>query len=167
MTDSEIMLQEFDTELQGTRKVLERIPMDKLDFKPHEKSTALGRLATHVATLGSLAVTMMEQDEMDMSKADPSRFTRVIKTREELLQELDDVSGKARAAIASATPEQWQGKWTFRMGERVFFSLPRAQVYRTMYMNHLIHHRAQLTVYLRLLDVPVPGMYGPTADEGM
>lgn len=159
------ILAEFDVEIANTRRVLERIPMDRLTWKPHDKSTTIGRLATHMATLPSMVANVYAADEFDIGAADPARFSHVIDDRDKLLQTFEDHTSKARAILANATAEQLDGKWTFRWGEKVIFSQPRWMVHRMFTMNHMIHHRAQLTVYLRLLDIPVPGLYGPTADE--
>jgi uncharacterized damage-inducible protein DinB len=161
------ILAEFDVEVANTRKVLERIPMDNLAWKPHDKSTAIGRLATHIATLPAMVVNVYAGDEFDIGAADPARFSYVIDDQAKLLATFDENASNARALLAGATPEQLDGAWTFRWGEKVIFSQPRHMVHRMFTMNHMIHHRAQLTVYLRLLDIPVPSLYGPTADEPM
>jgi uncharacterized damage-inducible protein DinB len=161
------ILEEFDVEVASTRRVLERIPMDNLTWKPHDKSTTIGRLATHMATLPAMVANVYAGDEFDIGGADPARFSYVIDQREKLLQTFEDNTSKARAILANATAEQLESKWTFRWGDKVIFSQPRWMVHRMFTMNHMIHHRAQLTVYLRLLDIPVPSLYGPTADEPM
>ncbi len=160
----ELALAEFDREMATTRKLLERVPMERAGWAPHQKSTKLGELASHVARLARNTGMVLNSDELNFATVDRSAWGP-LHTREELLAAFDANVASSRAAIADATEEQLTGKWTLRWGEKVIFSEPRAQVHRFFSMNHLIHHRAQLGVYLRLLDVPLPGSYGPTADE--
>ena len=164
---SEMILPEFDLEMANTRKSLERVPEDKFEWKPHEKSTSLGGLATHLANIPSWTKNTFEQDELDLapSGAPPLRLEPV-KSRAELLAAFDKNVTSARAALEKASDEDWQGKWSLLHGGKAIFTMPRTAVMRGFVMNHLIHHRAQLGVYLRLLDVPVPSIYGPSADEG-
>ncbi len=156
------MLPEFDQEMANTRKTLERVPEDKMGWKPHEKSGTMGWLANHVATIPRLAVFTIEQESVDVTKM--PRPTPV-NTRKELLEAFDKHSAAARAAIAGASDERLLKPWSLFMGERTIFTLPRTAVLRSFFMNHIIHHRAQLGVYLRLNNVPVPAIYGPSADE--
>ncbi len=156
------MLPEFDQEMANTRKTLERVPEDKMGWKPHEKSGTMGWLANHVATIPRLAVFTIEQDSVDVTKM--PRPTPV-NTRKELLEAFDKQAAAARAAIAGVSDERLQKSWSLFMGERNIFTLPRTAVLRSFFMNHIIHHRAQLGVYLRLSNVPVPAIYGPSADE--
>ncbi|MBB4637470.1 DinB family protein [Longimicrobium terrae] len=165
MTIQEILVRELDAEVGYTRQMLERVPMDRQDFAPHERSMPLGRLAAHVASLLSLASQMMQADFLDFNTVDPASYSRVHDSTASLLAELDKEADAARAALRSATDEQLQATWTLRAGDDVFFALPRWEVYRRFTMNHLVHHRAQIAVYLRMLNVTVPGMYGPSADE--
>ena len=167
MSFSEMMLPEFDLEMANTRKTLERVPEDKLAWKPHVKSTSLGGLATHLANIPSWTKNTLEQDELDFAPpgAPPFRLEEA-KSRSELLAAFDKNVANARAALESASDEKWLGPWSLLNGGNKIFTLPRAAVMRSFVMNHLIHHRAQLGVYLRLLDVPVPSIYGPSADEG-
>lgn len=165
MTMGEMLTQELDIEVKATRTMLERVPMDRLDFRPHERSTTLGRLATHVSTLLRMTARTMEADELDFAKVDPAEYMSSAQSTDELLANLDRSAAAARAALASATDEQLQSPWTLRGGDRVFFTLPRWLVHRQMVMNHVVHHRGQLAVYLRMVGAPVPGMYGPSADE--
>lgn len=160
---SQSLLPELQQEFASTRKMLERIPFDKWDWKPHEKSFPLGRLTDHVAELVNWLPFTLSTSELDFSK-NPYQSPKS-ESREQLLSNFDrDV--KNCLAMVEATPdEKYAETWTMRNGDQVFFTLPKLAVIRTWAMNHLIHHRAQLSVYLRLLDVPVPGMYGPTADE--
>lgn len=153
---------DFDNELSNTRKVLERVPEDKFSWKPHAKSMSLGELALHVATLPWFFEVGVRQNDHDMAgwkrPADPT-------TRKEILDKFEETSAEARKALAELKPEMLGQPWSLKMGEQVFFTLPRAAVLRTFALSHIIHHRAQLVVYLRLLDVPIPGLYGPSADE--
>ena len=167
MPISQMLLPEFDHEMANTRKTLDRVPDDKLDWKPHEKSFSLGGLATHLANIPSWTAYTFDRDELDIAPPGepPSRLTEV-KSHAELLEAFDKNVTAARAALTSASDEHWQGKWSLLNGGNPIFTLPRAAVMRGFVMNHLIHHRAQLGVYLRLLDVPVPSIYGPSADEG-
>ncbi len=159
-------LTEFDREMATTRRILERVPMEKEDWTPHQRSTKLGELASHVARNARNTGLVLTSDELDFATTDRSAWGP-LHTREELLTAFDANVASSRAALAAATDEQLAGKWTLRWGDRIIFSEPRTLVHRFFSMNHLIHHRAQLGVYLRLLDVPLPGSYGPTADEGL
>ncbi|MEO6192135.1 MAG: DinB family protein [Thermoanaerobaculia bacterium] len=163
MNLSQSLLPEFDQEMAGTRRVLERMPAEKFTWQPHPKSFALGKLATHVARLSSWATMTLATDEFDVSQ--PQEVPKVNSTQE-LLALFDKTSGEAREAIAKASDEEWFKPWSLRNGDHVVFTMPRIAVLRAMVMNHIIHHRAQLTVYLRLNDIPVPALYGPSADEG-
>lgn len=163
MKASEALLAEFDQEMASTRTTLERVPEDKFDYKPHPKSGSMIWLAAHVAMIPGWAKVTLEESELNMEGMQPPPLP---KTREELLKMFDENAAGARAAIAAASDEALAQTWTLRVGEQVFFSMPRAAVMRGMIMNHLIHHRAQLTVYLRMNDIPVPALYGPSADEG-
>ncbi len=159
---SQALMPEFDQEMANTRKTLERVPEDKLGWKPHEKSGTMGWLANHVATLPRLAIFALEQDSVDIATAPrPPQAT----SRRELLGAFDTHAAAARAAIASASDERLLKPWSLRHGDRTIFTLPRTAVLRRFFMNHLIHHRAQLGVYLRLNNIPVPAIYGPSADE--
>jgi uncharacterized damage-inducible protein DinB len=160
------MLPEFDHEMENTRKTLERIPMEKPDWKPHEKSMPMGRLAVHVATLPTWAVETINRDSLDIAPPGGPRYELpAAKTREELMALFDESAAKARAALAEASDEHLMKPWTFLVGGKPVFTLTRIAVLRGTVMNHLIHHRAQLGVYLRLNNLPVPPLYGPSADE--
>jgi uncharacterized damage-inducible protein DinB len=162
MSISEMLLPEFDEEMKNTRKLLERCPDGKFDYQPHAKSMTLGRLATHVAELPSWATMTLEVEVLEL----PSDFKpNIAANRAELLALFDKNVKEARAKIAAAADEQWSKMWTLKAGGNVIMSMPRAAVMRSVVMNHLIHHRAQLGVFLRLNDVAIPGMYGPSADE--
>ncbi len=162
MTISESLLPEFDREMANTRKSLERVPEDKLGWKPHPKSQTMRRLAAHVANLPTWVVMAIQRDALDITP--PYRMPEP-ETCAALLAMFDHNVAEARAAIAGAADEHLLKTWTLLVGGREIFTLPRAAVLRSMVMNHLIHHRAQLCLYLRLNDVPVPGLYGPSADE--
>jgi Uncharacterized protein conserved in bacteria len=160
---SKAILPEFDQEMANTRKSLERVPEDKLGFKPHEKSMTLGGLATHLATINQWAEAILGQDTFDVSTAPrPTELT----SRAGLLETFDQNTAAARMAIAGSTDADFMKPWTLKSGSNTIFTLPRVAVVRSFIMNHGIHHRAQLGVYLRLNDVPVPSIYGPSADEG-
>jgi uncharacterized damage-inducible protein DinB len=165
MPISAALLPELDKEMANTRKLLERVPEDKLGWQPHQKSMTMERLARHVAQLPGWAVEIIGRDSLDI--AQPEAFqSETLKSRDELLATFDKSVAAGRAAIAGAGDEHLMKPWSLVMGEKTIFTMPRIAVLRGMMMNHLIHHRAQLGVYLRLNDVPVPGMYGPSADEG-
>ncbi len=160
------LLPEFDQEMASTRKTLERCPEDKYGWKPHAKSFSMGSLATHIANMTGWAVDVIEKDSFDIAppgappyKEDPAA------SREELLAKFDKSASAARAALAGATDEDLAKTWSLLQGGQTLFSMPRMVCIRSFVMNHCIHHRAQLTVYLRLNDVPVPAIYGPSADE--
>ena len=162
MSFSESLLPEFDEEMKNTRKLLECVPDGKFDYQPHAKSMTLGRLATHVADMGTWAALTLEKEGLEM---DSSFKPHIAKSRAELLQILDKGVADARARIEAATDEDWRKIWTFKYEGTTYFAMPRSEVMRSTVMNHLIHHRAQLGVYLRLNNVAIPGMYGPSADE--
>ena len=167
MSISKMILPEFEHEMANTRKTLERVPDDKFSWKPHEKSMTLGGLATHLANIPSWTKNTFEADELDIAPpGSPPYKLEEAKSTADLLEAFDKNVASARAALENATDENWQGKWSLLMTGKPIFTLPRPAVMRGFVMNHLIHHRAQLGVYLRLLDVPVPSIYGPSADEG-
>lgn len=153
---------DFDNELNSTRKLLERVPEDKLSWQPHEKSATLGVLADHVARLSWFVEIAVRQDEYDL--AGWQRPPAPTSTKQ-ILQTFEERAAAAQAALGELKAERLLDPWSLRAGERVFFTIPRVAVVRTFAISHMIHHRAQLTVYLRLLNVPVPGLYGPSADE--
>ena len=163
MTTAELLLQDFDMEMGMTRRTLERVPEDKPDYKPHEKSMPMGKLAVHVATLPRLGTFVLTTPSLDLTTAKWPDMTFV--SREKLLADFDALAAEARAALAAASDADLAAPWKFSYGERVLSNSPRSVAFLHMFVNHLIHHRAQLGVYLRLNDVPVPGVYGPSADE--
>ncbi len=165
MPIAQALLPEFDHEMATTRSLLERVPEDRAGFKPHEKSTALGALAAHIANLVSLAPRIVSLTEVDMNPpGGPGFKPPQLTTTAALLASFDANVAQAREAIAGASDEELMVTWTLRNGGHTIFAMPRAAVLRTMVMNHVIHHRGQLSVYLRLNDVPLPSIYGPTAD---
>ena len=167
MTIAQSMLPEFDQEMQNTRKTLERVPDDKWNWKPHDKSGTVGWLAGHVATLpGWLAMTL-KTEQLDYAPVDgPSYQSPKMDNRKELLAEFDKNAAESRAALTNASDQDMLKGWKLLAGGKEIFTMPRIACIRGMVMNHLIHHRAQLGVYFRLLGVSVPGHYGPSADEG-
>jgi uncharacterized damage-inducible protein DinB len=162
---SDALLPEFDQEMANTRKTLERIPEDKLSWKPHEKSMTLGRLAGHVAELPGFATTTIGRDSLNLSSGEYKPLFAA--SRQQVLEAFDQKVVEARAAIAGASDEHLMKPWSLEYQGKTIFTLPRVAVLRGMTFNHIVHHRAQLTVYLRLNDVPVPALYGPSADEGV
>ncbi len=167
MSWNEALLPEFDEEMAHTRKSLERVPEDKLNWKPHEKSTPMGRLAVHLALLPSWAKTTIEQDSFDIQPPGASPYQMpTANSRKEILAMFDKNVTEARAAIAKASDAHMAKTWTLLYSGKTVFSMPRLAVLRASVMNHMIHHRAQLGVYLRLNNLPVPSIYGPSADEG-
>ena len=160
MSIGQSLLPEFDLEMASTRRLLERVPSDKGQWKPHPKSFPLGHLAQLVATMPGWLTRTVRGTEIDLSKSSGYTFEKT----DTLLAQFDRHVREAREALAVAKDEDFDVMWSLRHGERTLFSAPRGPVVRS-HINHLVHHRGQLTVYLRLLDVPIPGMYGPTADE--
>lgn len=156
---------EFKQEMAKTRKMLERVPFDKATWKPHDKSSTLVSLATHVARVPTWVERVITRDEFDV--AAPNAFPKIeqLTDTKQLLAYFDKNCSDAVKSLEGASDETLMKPWIFRRGEQVFFNMPKAAVIRNMAFNHQYHHRGQLSVYLRMLDVPVPGMYGPSADE--
>jgi uncharacterized damage-inducible protein DinB len=166
MTIGQSMLPEFDQEMQSTRKALERCPDDRWNWKPHEKSGTVGWLAGHVATMVSWVPVTLTTEELDYAPVGgPAWQPPKIDNRKELLAEFDKNVKEARTALAGVSDADLMKNWKLLAGGQEIFTMPRAACIRSMVLNHHIHHRAQLMVYYRLLGVPVPGMYGPSADE--
>jgi uncharacterized damage-inducible protein DinB len=167
MTIGQSMLNEFDQEMQNTRKTLERVPDDKWNWKPHEKSGTVGWLAGHIALLPGWATMTLNTEEFDYAptSGQSSYQPPKIENRKDLLAAFDKESAEARSALASVSDQDIMKTWKLLAGGQEIFAMPRAAVLRSVVMNHLIHHRAQLGVYFRLLDVAVPGLYGPSADD--
>jgi uncharacterized damage-inducible protein DinB len=160
------LLAEFDREAEKTRKILEALP-EKLDihWKPHEKSMSLGRLAGHVTDMtGDWAVHTLTEDKLEFP-ADHKWEVYEPESREALLEKFDKNLPAVRSALSSISPEKWDQNWKFVFGGQAWIDQPRYQVWRDTVMNHLVHHRAQLGVYIRLLGGKLPGTYGPSADE--
>lgn len=157
------LLSELEYEGNSTRKVLSAVPFAKPDWKPHEKSMSMERLASHVAELPGWISMTLNTTELDFAKMDYKPAQP--KSTEELLKMFDDNQAQALKDLASASDAQLMENWTMRSGDTIYFTMPKIAVIRTWAMNHGIHHRAQLGVYLRLNNIAVPGVYGPTADD--
>src|ERR1044072_732576 len=157
------MINEFTHEAANTRKMLERVPIEKQDYRPHDKSMKLCRLAVHVAELPAWITLALNTDGLDFATWRHKPLEP--KDNAELLQHFDENVEKALENLRTANPEDMMKPWTMRKGVHVFVTMPTAGVIRCFAINHMIHHRGQLSVYLRLNDVPVPGMYGPSADD--
>lgn len=167
MSISQSLLPEFEMEMVNTRKTLERVPDDKFGWKPHEKSMDMGTLAVHLATIPGWAGMTLNHDSFNLAPTDGEPFQMpVAKTTAELLALFDQGVSEARAALEAATDEQFMQPWSLLSGDVTHFTMPKIAVVRSFVMNHNVHHRAQLGVYLRLNDIPVPAVYGPSADEG-
>jgi uncharacterized damage-inducible protein DinB len=167
MSIAENMLGEFDNEMANTRKTLERLPEDKLEWKPDPKSMSMGRLAGHVAEMVGWGALTLTADSFDVDPDGTGSHKPLIATsRKQLLAEFDKNVAEARAALAKAPDSGMMTEWSLKAHGNTLMSMPRIAVIRSMVMNHIIHHRAQLTVYYRLNGVPVPALYGPSADEG-
>ena len=158
------LIAEFENEGKTTRKVLERCPPDKFGWKPHDKSMELGRLATHVAEMHGWTKPTVEQPELDFAKMDYKPFEP--RTTEELVAHFEKNFSEAIETLNGASDEIWTEPWSLKNGETTYFTMPKIVVMRSLVLNHIVHHRGQLSVYLRLNDIPVPAMYGPSADEG-
>ena len=166
MAIRDTLLPEFDQEIASTRKTLERVPDDRLDWSPHPKSGTMGWLAGHLANLPSWAVITLRQDVFDLAPGGkPLDPPPPPADSAELVATLDRLAAEARAAIAAAGDDELLKPWTMLQDGKQIMTLPRVAVLRSFVFNHLIHHRAQLGVYLRLNDVAVPSIYGPSADE--
>jgi len=165
MSIGQSMLAEFDHEMASTRTVLERIPEDKLEWKPDPKSMALGRLAGHIAEMPSWASVTLATDSLDLGSGE---FKPMVATsRAQVLEAFDKIVAESRASLASAADENMMKNWKLMMNGHTIMEMPKVAIIRTMVMNHTIHHRAQMTVYFRLNGIPVPALYGPSADEAM
>ncbi len=166
MRIADLLLPEYDAEMAITRKVLERVPDDRGDWKPHEKAFKMAHLAQLVAMLPDWVVKTLEQTELDIAPKDKPRGSGYTVEKTATLLALFDKNSKAgRAALTRATDEELQVPWTLKAAGNPVLTLPRYMILRQMVLNHLVHHRAQLGLYLRLTDQKVPQMYGPTADE--
>lgn len=166
MDPIQIILGEFDRETANLRRTLERVPDGKYDFKPHPKSASMGWLANHLVQMVTWVGITFNSDSFDLEPpGGDSNPRKLVDNTKDLLAKFDKNLTEARAAIAAATPADLGQSWALLKGGEQIFAMPKGAVLRSFYMNHMIHHRAQLTVYLRLNDVPVPALYGPSADE--
>ena len=163
MAIKEGLLVEFDHEMATTRKLLERLPDDKLAWKPHEKSMSLGGLATHLGNIPHWAGAILNDAFFDLAGAPPNLQEKT--SRAEILAAFDQATKQTRTAMDKTDPE-YLSMWALKRGGQELFSMPRVAAFRTFVLYHIVHHRGQLSVYLRLNDIPVPAIYGPTADEG-
>ena len=161
---SSVLIAEMGNEAKTTRACLERIPADKFDWKPHEKSMEFGRLAAHIAEMFAWTPATLQQPELDFSKMDYKPFEP--KTTDDLLEFFDKNVAEAIDVLRNTGDQVFLENWTMRSGEKIYFTMPKAVVMRSFVLNHIVHHRGQLSVYLRLNDIAVPSIYGPSADEG-
>lgn len=161
---NQAIIGELQHESAVTRTVLERVPTDKFEYKPHEKSFSFVQLASHIAEAYQWFNSTLSETELDFSKIDYEPYKA--SSTEELLETFDKNVEMAIGLLENTSDEDLMINWTMRDGENVFFSMPRIQVVRSFILNHIVHHRGQLSVYLRLNDIPVPSIYGPSADEG-
>ncbi len=165
MPISELLLQEFDAEMKTTRTMLERVPEDKKEFAPHPKSMRLDQLAPHVAELAGFGVTVLTTPELDFATSTRTRVP--FESAAQLVKVFDEGAAKVRAALKNTPDEAWTQNWKLSFQGKPIFDGSRFLAYRQMFLNHLVHHRAQLGVYLRLNDKPLPSTYGPSADDRM
>jgi uncharacterized damage-inducible protein DinB len=160
---NEPLIAELQHEAATTRKMIERVPQESLSWQPHEKSMTLGRLVSHIAMLPGIFIAKLNQDEVDRSEIKPlpaDSLTAILET-------FDQNIASSLELLKTQSEEQLLGLWRYRDGEKVVFEMPRVAVIRLIALNHLIHHRGQLSVYLRLLNIPLPSVYGPTADQSI
>ena len=162
MALADALVPEFDHEMTTTRKLLERVPEDKFDWKPHAKSFSLGALAAHVAHLATWGAETLNKSEIDIGGGQPPSAPP---SKSELLADFDKNVAATRAALTGKTDAELMAVWSLKRDGHTLFSMPKTVVWRSFVLNHLVHHRGQLSVYLRLLDIPVPSIYGPSADE--
>lgn len=165
MAIRDALLPEFDHEMATTRRLLERVPDEHFAWKPHEKSMSLGELAGHIANLPMWCSATLQHTVLDLDAFGEDVTLRPPASRGAMLEEFDAKVSAARAAVAASSDPEMLTPWTLKKGSQVFFTMPRISAVRSFVMNHLIHHRGQLSVYLRLQNVPLPSIYGPTADE--
>lgn len=166
MSYAQTILPEFDQEMASTRKVLQRVPDDKFDWRPHPKSNTIGWNANHIVELPGWAVNALTSPGFDFAPVDGERYqSPKLKSSRELVELFDQNVASARKALAAVKDEQMGDMWSLLAGGKPIFTMPRSAVMRSFVMNHMIHHRAILCVYLRMNDIPIPGMYGPSGDE--
>jgi uncharacterized damage-inducible protein DinB len=165
MTNSvERLFETFNIETWLTRKILAVIPQDKLDWRPHEKSMALGMLAEHTSKMLILARYVLQNPELDVSRTPPPHMNLELTSVKDILKEFDTLTDECRTLIEDMTELDANHRWSFRMGEKVFLKQLRPDAINMAVLLHMSHHRGQISVYLRLLDIPVPPLYGPSAD---
>ena len=167
MTIAEILLEDYDVEISNTRRTIERLPDDLPDYACHEKSMKLGKLAMHCATMPLFGLYILEDDGMDLADPNPKRkhADLTFSTTANALARLDETAAQCRAALVATSDAAFEKPWPFSFGEHIISNVSRSKTFRLMCFNHLIHHTAQLGVYLRLNNLPVPALYGPSADE--
>ena len=163
MAIREALLADYDHEMGTTRRLLERLPADRLQWKPHDKSMSLGGLATHLSRIPEWAGTILNEPFFDLDDAPPGAAEQT--SRDGILEAFDAARARTRASM-DKTDAEYNALWTLKRGGQQLFSVPRVAAFRSFVLHHIIHHRGQLSVYLRLHDVPVPAIYGPSADEG-
>lgn len=161
-TLANLFLEELREEVLATRALLALVPLENGDYKPHEKSMKLMNLAVHVAEIPGWYNDIIKNDELDFAKMPYNPF--IPKSSEELLAVFDKKVKEAEAVLSATEDEKFKENWTMRAGEQIFFTLPKGKVVRTWCLNHWYHHRSQLGVYLRMLNIPLPSTYGPSAD---
>ena len=159
------LLPEFDHEFATTRRLLDRVPPAQFSWKPHDKSMSLGQLAAHLANIPFWCTATLEADSLDLEAMGDEARPKEPESRDSLLRDFDTRLNTARQRLVATTDPEFLLPWTLKSGGQEFFTMPKITVLRTFVMNHQIHHRGQLSVYLRLNNVPVPPIYGPTADE--
>jgi uncharacterized damage-inducible protein DinB len=167
MKIADALLLDYDAEIGATLRILKSVPDDKAGWKPHERSTPIEKLALHIATIPRFGTVIITKPGFDM--ADPAQKLPVVayESAAETIAEFERNAAAARAALAGASDAGLEQKWKFSFGERVISEMPRMLSWRLLFFNHMMHHRSQLGVYFRLLDIPVPSCYGPTADDRM
>jgi uncharacterized damage-inducible protein DinB len=163
MNIKEILLAQIKKEAASTKRILEKVPFDEPEWKPHDRSMTIQRLASHIAEIPQWMGRILSADSFDMSKLPANRF--FAKNNQELLHSQQEIMAVAVGLLENATEEQLQQHWKLKFGDKVFYDYPRIDMISHFVISHAIHHRGQLSVYLRLKDIPVPGMYGPSADE--
>ena len=165
MAITDALLPEYDHEMATTRRLLDRVPEARFSWKPHDRSMTLGQLAGHLANIPYWCSATLNATVLDLDTLGEEARPRTPESREALLAEFDRKVAAARARLAQTTDPEMLAPWTLKKGDEEFFTMPRIAAIRSFVMNHSIHHRGQLSVYLRLNDVPIPPIYGPTADE--
>jgi len=159
------LLADYDHEMGTTRRLLERLPDDRLAWKPHPRSMSLGGLATHLSNIPNWGGTILNDASFDLAAAPPNLQEKT--SRAEILAAFDDTGKLTRGWMATMSDGEYQSLWTLKRGSQQIFSVPRVAAFRSFVLHHMIHHRGQLSVYLRMNEVPVPAIYGPSADEGI